>query len=92
VELTRISQEETEVVLEGLALLHDEPSSYAEALAGLGEFSQVVLQSVAVVEPVVDPEAPAEAEPPQVLYSFEIIASLPAPEPVATAPAEEAAP
>jgi hypothetical protein len=92
VELTRISQEETEVVLEGLALLHDEPSSYAEALAGLGEFSQVVLQSVAVVEPVVDPEAPAEAEPPQVHYTFEIIASLPAPEPVATAPAEEAAP
>src|SRR3990172_6627404 len=46
----------------------------AEALAGLGDFSEVVLRSVTRLEPLPDPELPAEAEAPAVVYYFEISA------------------
>jgi len=93
VELVRLSQEEDELVLEGLAAQHDQPSSYAEALAGLGDFSEVVLRSVTRLEPLPDPELPAEAEAPVLVYYFEISAFLPLPEPPIPTPApEQAAP
>ena len=93
VEVVRLSQEEVELVLEGLAAQHDQPSAYAEALAGLGDFSEVVLRSVTRLEPLPDPELPAEAEAPVVVYYFEISAFLPLPEPPIPTPApEQAAP
>ena len=91
VELVRLSQEEIELVLEGLAIRHDQPSSYAEALAGLGDFTEVVLRSVTRLEPAPDPELPPDAEPPAVMYYFEISAFLPLPEPPAPTPAPEEA-
>jgi len=87
VEVVRLSQEEVELVLEGLAAQHDQPSGYAEALAGLGDFAEVVLRSVIKLEAVPDPELPAEAEAPEVLYFFEISVFLPLPEPPAPTPA-----
>jgi hypothetical protein len=93
VEVVRLSQEEVELVLEGLAAQHDQPSGYAEALAGLGDFAEVVLRSVTRLEPLPDPELPAEAEAPAVVYYFEISAFLVLPEPPVPTPApEEAAP
>jgi hypothetical protein len=96
VELTRISQQDSEVLLEGLARLHHQPSDYAEALARLGEFTQVTLQSVTALEPPLDPdqpapdpEAPSQEEGPPIIYAFEILAYLPVPEPP---PTQEAAP
>jgi hypothetical protein len=85
--VVRLSQEEVELVLEGLAAQHDQPSGYAEALAGLGDFAEVVLRSVIKLETVPDPELPAEAEAPEVLYFFEISVFLPLPEPPAPTPA-----
>jgi hypothetical protein len=86
VEVVRLSQEEVELVLEGLAAQHVQPSNYAEALAGLGDFAEVVLRSVTKLEPLPDPELPADAEPPEVRYYFEISAFLPVPPPVPTRP------
>jgi hypothetical protein len=88
VEMLRFSQEAFELVLEGRALQHDQPSSFAEALERLGDFNEVILRSVTRLEPAVDPEQPPEVAPPPVLYAFEISAFLP--EPVATPPAEDA--
>jgi len=90
VEVVRLSQEQAELVLEGLADLHHQPSDYAEALASLGDFTEVVLRSVIKLEPLPDPELPADAEAPQVRYYFEISAFLPVPEPPAPPPAEAA--
>ena len=90
VEVVRLSQEQAELVLEGLAVLHHQPSSYAEALASLGDFTEVVLRSVIKLEPLPDPELPADAEAPEVRYYFEISAFLPLPEPPALPPTEAA--
>jgi hypothetical protein len=93
VEVVRLSQEQAELVLEGLADLHHQPSDYAEALASLGDFTEVVLRSVIKLEPLPDPELPADAEAPEVRYYFEISAFLPVPEPTVPTPAPaEAAP
>jgi hypothetical protein len=90
VEVVRLSQEQNELVLEGLADLHHQPSSYAEALASLGDFTEVVLRSVIKLEPLPDPELPADAEAPEVRYYFEISAFLPVPERPAPPPTEAA--
>jgi len=90
VEVVRLSQEQAELVLEGLADLHHQPSDYAQALASLGDFTEVVLRSVIKLEPLPDPEPPADAEAPEVRYYFEISAFLPLPEPPAPPPAEAA--
>src|SRR3990172_2655156 len=63
----------------------------AEERAGLGDFTEVVLRSVTRLEPAPDPELPPDAEPPAVMYYFEISAFLPLPEPPAPTPAPEEA-
>jgi len=90
IEMLRFSQEGTELLLEGRALQHDQPSSFAEALERLGDFQEVVLRSVIRLEPVVDPEQPPEEEAPPALYGFEISALLPQPEPPPTSVPEGA--
>lgn len=94
--MTRIAQDGSEVFLEGLAVSHDLPANYADALARLSNFSGVVLQSVTRVELAPDPEAanpevsdPAPEALPEIAYFFEISAFLPAPEPPAPAPEQE---